>query len=257
MKKLTIFLSLLCLTAILMVPTSALEYTIAAPGEPDYGKATSVEPVITADGGAMKNEDVSKNAALAPPAFGSPSADTLGTGNYLTPNLAPETMVGAGEIIEGNSSMIVPPAVGETGSVYVPGASTVTTSTVYSGEQFGELTILSLGVKVNVYQGTDSASLAKGAGHFENSAVWTGNVCLTAHNRGVNSYFGTIHTLKSGDIIILTTAQGTRTYSVTSVSKISEMDSSMLASTTDNCITLFTCVRDQSAYRWCVRGVEV
>lgn len=23
------------------------------------------------------------------------------------------------------------------------------------------------------------------------------------------------------------------------------------------CITLFTCVRDERAYRWCVRGVEI
>ena len=31
----------------------------------------------------------------------------------------------------------------------------------------------------------------------------------------------------------------------------------MLEATSDNCITLFTCVRDQREYRWCVRGVEV
>lgn len=40
----------------------------------------------------MKNEDISKNAALIPPSFGSPSADALGTGTYLTPNLAPGGM---------------------------------------------------------------------------------------------------------------------------------------------------------------------
>jgi hypothetical protein len=34
-------------------------------------------------------------------------------------------------------------------------------------------------------------------------------------------------------------------------------DDSMLAPTTENCITLFTCVRDQSAYRWCVRATAV
>ncbi len=32
---------------------------------------------------------MSKNAALIPPAFGSPSAYTLNTGTPLTPNLAP------------------------------------------------------------------------------------------------------------------------------------------------------------------------
>ena len=45
MEKLTMLLSLLCLTAALAVPASALEYDIAAPGDPEYGKPTSVEPL--------------------------------------------------------------------------------------------------------------------------------------------------------------------------------------------------------------------
>ena len=63
MKKLCAFLCLMCLTAALTVPASAagpLEYSIDAPGDPDYGTPTSFEPVATADGGARKNEDVSK-----------------------------------------------------------------------------------------------------------------------------------------------------------------------------------------------------
>lgn len=80
MKKLCAFLCLMCLTAALTVPASAagpLEYSIDAPGDPDYGTPTSFEPVATADGGARKNEDVSKNAALIPPGFGTASADAL------------------------------------------------------------------------------------------------------------------------------------------------------------------------------------
>ena len=70
MKKLSLFLSALCLTAALIVPASAAEpmtYNFSGTGDPEYGKPTSFEPVYTTDGGAMKNEDVSKNAALAPP----------------------------------------------------------------------------------------------------------------------------------------------------------------------------------------------
>ena len=52
----------------------------------------------------MKNEDVSKNAALAPPVFGSASADTLHTGTPLTPNLAPGYMPDTGAVINGSSS---------------------------------------------------------------------------------------------------------------------------------------------------------
>ena len=93
--------------------------------------------------------------------------------------------------------------------------------------------------------------------HFENTSFFTGNTCIAAHNRGVNNHFAKIHTLEPGDRITLTTKLGTRTYSVISVEKISENDTSDTAATTDNRITLFTCVRDQREYRWCVKAVEV
>lgn len=60
----------------------------------------------------------------------------------------------------------------------------------------------------------------------------------------------------TGIIDLITTKLGTRTYTVAEVFKVSETDNSMLSDTSDNCITLFTCVRDQSAYRWCVRAIE-
>ena len=81
-------------------------------------------------------------------------------------------------------------------------------------------------------------------------------MALAGHNRGVTNHFGKIHTLDVGDTITLTTKLGTRNYSVTSVMKVDETDNSMLEATSENCITLFTCVRNQSAYRWCIRGVE-
>ena len=77
MKRTMTAMLALCLAAGLVLPASALEYTIDAPDGPDYGKPTSVEVVHTADGGARKNEDVSKNAALIPPGFGTPSMDVL------------------------------------------------------------------------------------------------------------------------------------------------------------------------------------
>ena len=72
----------------------------------------------------------------------------------------------------------------------------------------------------------------------------------------MNNHFGKIHTLEAGDTITLTTMLGTRTYAVTSVSKVSVNDTSGLASTTENCITLYTCVENQPAFRWCVRALE-
>lgn len=284
MKKLTMLLLTLCMTASLAVPASAagpMEYTFDGTGDPEYGKPTSIEVVYTADGGAMKNEDVSKNAALAPPAFGSASADTLNTGSPLTPNLAPGYQLAAGAVVNGSGSSVVqPPAAGGTaggsgsgnGAVYVPGASTVTVtnpgstsggytevtdSCYYSDGSLGTLKIPAISLSVKIYQGTGSSTLKKGAGHFEDTSIWDGNVALAAHNRGVNDHFGQIHTLELGDRITLTTRMGKRTYEVTSVSKVSETDRSALAASTQNMITLYTCVRDQRDQRWCVQGVEI
>ena len=64
MKRVITSLVSLCLAACLAFPAGALDYTIAAPGDPEYGDPTSIEPVIMADGGAAKNEDRSKNAGL-------------------------------------------------------------------------------------------------------------------------------------------------------------------------------------------------
>ena len=280
MKKLTILLLALCMTVSLAVPASAaepMEYTFDGTGDPEYGKPTSIEVIYTADGGARKNEDVSKNAALAPPTFGSYSADTLNTGTPLTPNLAPGYQPTAGAVINGSSGVIQPPAMdggiaNNSGSVFVPGSSSVTVTNpggtsggytavtddlYYSNGSLGTLKIPAIGLNVKIVQGTDSAALKKGVGHFEDTSIWDGNVALAAHNRGVNDHFGQIHTLELGNTITLTTRLGTRTYEVTSVSKVSETDRSALAASTTNMITLYTCVRDQRDQRWCVQGVEI
>ena len=114
-----------------------------------------------------------------------------------------------------------------------------------------------IGLSVKIYQGTGSSTLAKGAGHFTDTSIWDGTVALAGHNRGVNNHFGKIHTLEIGDKITLTTKLGTRTYKVTSVSKVSETDRSAMTPTGEDRIVLYTCVMNQSAYRWCVQATAV
>ena len=126
-----------------------------------------------------------------------------------------------------------------------------------SNGSIGTLSIPAIDVNVQIFEGTDAATLDKGAGHFGNASVWTGNVCVAGHNRGANCYFGDLHKLKAGDEIIYTTRLGTRTYAVTGVTKVLYTDLSGLAATQDNTITLYTCVRGESDYRWCVKGVEI
>lgn len=283
MKRLiTAALSLCAVFALCAAPVSALEYSINAPGNPEYGKPTSFEPVVTADGGAMKNEDLSKSAARIPPGFGTPTSYMLNTGEYLTPNLVPSQMAGAGQV-NGNVAVVMPSssgsttapgstnaaAPGSTGGYPIVDTSTstspttsvgfteVTSALYYSDGSLGTLKIPSIGLSVGVYEGTDSAPLLKGAGHFTGTSIWLGNIPIAGHNRGVRNDFGKIHTLSPGDSITFTTKLGTRTYAVSAVTKVSVNDTSGLEPTAANQITLYTCVEDQPAYRWCVTAREV
>ena len=102
MKKLkTLISTMLCLCAVCALcaaPASALEYNINAPRDPEYGKPTSFEPVVTADGGAMKNEDVSKSAALIPPVVASDAAVSVPDAGALKVARALEQRGGAGSL---------------------------------------------------------------------------------------------------------------------------------------------------------------
>ena len=256
MKKFFTLALAVSMMASLAVNASALEYSIDAPNDYDFGKDTSIEVIHTADGGAMRNEDVSKNAALIPPAFGSESMNALHTGEYLTPNLAPRTLPTAGTVISGSGDVVTP---GSTvSSSYQPSTlfTEVTSDLYYRNGSLGKIEIPALDLSVGIYQGTDSKTLAKGVGHFEDTSIWEGNVCLAAHNRGANSYFGQLHTLDIGDRIKLTTKLGTRTYKVTDIFKVSEADRSGLADSGENMLTLYTCVRNQRDQRWCVIAAE-
>lgn len=277
-KRLITLLAACCLLAALSISASALEYTFDSPSTGDFGTPTSADETIRER--ENPNTDKSKNSALIPPGFGTPTSYLPGSGEFLTPNLAadgpldsPSLMASAGGSNTSGGALVLPGPVGSVSSTPPSfsastsldsagggssggGYTEVTSDSYYKGGYLGTLKIPAIDLTVKVYQGTDSATLKKGAGHFTYTSIWNGNACFAAHNRGANSYFGEIHTLENGDRITLTTKEGTRTYAVTSVSKISETDNSMLESTSENCITLFTCVRDQREYRWCVRAVE-
>ena len=264
-------ISSLLVTALCVTQASALEYGFDGADDYLFADPTSQDVIYQTED---QNVNRGKTAALIAPGFGTPTSYLRGSGEYLTPNLAPGAMSGGLVNAVGNygytdsspggypatdtsiSAGTYPPAGNENFTTSTIGYTDVTSDLYYSGGHLGTLKIPSIGVNVKIYQGTDSATLAKGAGHFTDTSIWAGNVCVAGHNRGTNCYFGEIHTLNIGDEITLTTMLGTRTYYVTSVQKISETDSSATGSTSDNRITLFTCVRNESAYRWCVTAVE-
>ncbi len=283
-RKLSAILSAVMLCALCVAPASALEYSIDGADDYLFGRPTSDDTIYEWEN---PNVDRSKNTALIPPGFGTPTSYLPNSGEYLTPNLVPGALngglvnqVGSVGNPDGGTST---DAMGSgypadntstsggvtmdssgfptvSGSVSTGGQTVsfteVTSSMYYSNGSLGTLKIPSIGLTVGVYEGTGSAPLLKGAGHFENTSIWNGNIPLAGHNRGVRNDFGKIHTLKSGDIITFTTVLGTRTYAVTSVTKVDVSDTSGLASTAENCITLYTCVEDQPAFRWCVRALE-
>lgn len=241
-----------------VTPAFALEYTEADAPAGSFGKPTSMTPVTVVGGANPYEQDVSKNTALIPPAFGSPMADLPGSGERLTPNLGN----GVAYVPSGssNAAVILPPTVtspySSTTQPNFSGYTAVTSDLYYAAGHLGTLKIPAIGLSVKIYQGTDSEALRKGAGHFTSTSIWDGNVAFAGHNRGVNNNFGKIHKLETGDTIQLTTQLGTRSYKVYSVRKISVNDVTVLEPTGENIVTLITCVMDQPEYRWCVQARE-
>lgn len=122
----------------------------------------------------------------------------------------------------------------------------------------GVLYIPKMDLKANIYE-TDSAieDMKIGVAHMKETSCWDGNVGLAAHNRGASTYFGRLHWLAKGDEVTLTTALGTRTYVVTKIATIDEMDWSMFCRSDKNMITMLTCIDNQPTKRLCVQAEEV
>lgn len=256
MKQSALLLTVCCLLASLAMPAHAADYNLSAPDAGVFGHPTSDDTIyVTTDKPA--NTDHSKNAAYIPPVFGSPTSYTLNAGELLTPNLV--DAVPSGNVSGTGGVTVLPPAIpgssgGNSGTAASVKYTAVTKELYYSGGYLGTLKIPAIGLTVKVYQGTDSDALRKGAGHFPSTSIWDGSVAIAGHNRGVNNHFGKIHTLNIGDTIKLTTQMGTRSYEVYAVSKIGVEDTSVLNDSTENIITLITCVKDQPEYRWCVQA---
>lgn len=120
----------------------------------------------------------------------------------------------------------------------------------------GTLKIPSISLSVTAYDGDTFAAMKKGIGHIASTSCWNSNIGLVGHNRGTSDYFGKLKKLKPGDEMSYTTKLGTRTYVVDSVSKISDTDWSKLQYTSDNRLTLITCVENVGTQRLCVQAVE-
>lgn len=147
---------------------------------------------------------------------------------------------------------------GNSGIINVPYTPDVSMSQLKKSDgSYGTVKISRVGLNAKVYEGATTESMAKGAGHYVDTAAWNGNVGLFGHNRGSNAYFAALKNVKVGDTVTYSTLQGTRTYKVSFVGSISYTDFSYLNSYGDNRLTLITCIADQPTLRLCVQAVEV
>lgn len=93
MRLKTLCLAALILAVVCVTPASALEYTMDAPDDYLFARPTSDTTIYEHED---PNVDRSKNTALIPPGFGTPTSYLPGSGTALTPNLVPGALDGGG-----------------------------------------------------------------------------------------------------------------------------------------------------------------
>ena len=126
MRLKTLCLAALILAVVCVTPASALEYTMDAPDDYLFARPTSDTTIYEHED---PNVDRSKNTALIPPGFGTPTSYLPGSGTALTPNLVPGALDGGGLVSQVGS--VTYPAV-DTGSGWT--GTTATCSSSISGD---------------------------------------------------------------------------------------------------------------------------
>ena len=120
MKKLNVFLITLALFALCASPGYALDYSFDAPEDYLYRQPTSDDTIYEWEN---PNQDRSKNTALIPPGFGTPTSYLPGSGEYLTPNLVPGALSGGLVNQTGSSSFSGGTAASIAGDGFLPSTS--------------------------------------------------------------------------------------------------------------------------------------
>ena len=133
----------------------------------------------------------------------------------------------------------------------------VTEDDGFEEDLIGSLKIEKINLNGTVKEGSTNEILRDYMGHIEETAKYDGNVGLAAHNRGNKySYFARINELEPGDEIVYTTKYGERKYIVDTKKEILETDWSNLEGTSDNRLTLITCIKNKVNQRLCVQAVQ-
>lgn len=124
----------------------------------------------------------------------------------------------------------------------------------------GVLTIEKIGLSANVFEAEDEMeAMTKGLAHFKHTTSWDGNIGLCGHNVNfdlTDGLFKNLHLLEKGDAVLYSTELGERIYEVSLIKEIEETDWSYLTRTTENKITMITCISGKPTKRLVVQAVE-
>lgn len=133
------------------------------------------------------------------------------------------------------------------------------TQAKFDKNTIGVLKIPKIDLEAEIKEGVELDVLAQYIGHFRNSSLWDGNVALASHNRGnsVAHHFERIHLLKNGDEILYITNLGERRYTVYNTKEIDSTDWSVTLETSENIITLITCISNKPEKRLCVQAKAI
>ena len=233
---------------LMTTPALAADYNFETPAPKDFYGSTSYEEVY----GAQYNYGGTNAVDFLDPLADSAPGISINSGSSLEYGINS----GSGSIYPDSSGSSYPIQWGDVPTL--PATQFTAVSEVGRNDgSIGTLVIPSLGIRYKAYDGTDSASMRKGVGHFPSTSAWEGNIGLCGHNRGSSHNIGAIKDLEIGDTIRYQTSLGTRTYAVSSVKIIDWTDWSYLNSTSDNRITIITCLANQPTKRVCVQGIEI
>ena len=263
-------LPILALLALTPSAYAAADYSFTTNAPQDYYKSTSYEDVY----GSQYNYGGKNVVDYQVPELEYGLQSTTMTGvmeRTMLPGLQQTVATGGGGygvtggsgpitvLVEAGSSGTQTPTVPTTPTypTYQQPAYTSAEGMAYKDGSIGTIKIPSLKINMKVWEGETSTSMSKGLGHYSSTSAWDGNVGACGHNRGTKYAIGAIKDLKRGDTITYTTIYGTRTYAVETVKIISNTDWSYLQATSDNRLTLTTCLADHPESRVVVQAVEV
>ena len=256
-----ILICVLCMT--LTSTVSAYNYDFSSGDDTltGFGKPTSNDEPVTPD---PMNDNIRRNkdaAYLPPPYF-------YGSGDFATDPSSPYHDNTQGNLSNIYNDTNTINTSGGTSSNFAPppapdnhfSTSIIAENTLplyYSDGSIGTIYVERTGKTIKVYEGEQLDNLKKGAGHFSSTSAWDGNVSLCGHNRGAYPYFGFVKDLQYGDRIVYTTQYGRRVYEVFSKEQINEYDYSKLGWSSENLLTLITCLQGVPELRIAVQLREV